>query len=58
MSHDLAYYRYYDRIVSLYEKGKDLKRLVQDLKAIPEGTMGDDLENFLQELERQYQGQT
>jgi hypothetical protein len=52
ISHDLAYYKYYDRIVSLYERRGELKTLIQDLKKIPQGTTGEALENFLAGLER------
>jgi hypothetical protein len=35
LSHDLAYYRHFDRIVALYETTGDLKALVQDLRKAP-----------------------
>jgi len=53
ISHDLAYYRYYDRIVSLHEKAGDLRSLVQNLKSAPQTSDGEEMEKFLRELERQ-----
>jgi len=53
ISHDLAYYKYYDRIVSLYENRGDLRTLIRDLKKVPQGMTGETLEKFLAELERQ-----
>jgi hypothetical protein len=35
LSHDLAYYRHFDRIVALYETTGDLKALVRDLRMAP-----------------------
>ena len=35
LSHDLAYYRHFDRIVALYETTGDLKALVRDLRNAP-----------------------
>jgi GNAT superfamily N-acetyltransferase len=35
LSHDLAYYRYFDRIAMLSETAPDLKTLVRDLKGVP-----------------------
>ena len=35
LSHDLAYYRHFDRIVALYETTGDLKALVRDLRKAP-----------------------
>ena len=35
LSHDLAYYRYFERIVALYETTGDLKALVRDLRKAP-----------------------
>lgn len=54
VSHDLAYYRYYDRIVSLYEKGGDLKTLIQDLKKIPRQSDAESVAQFLGNLEEKY----
>ena len=56
MSHDLAYYRYYDRIVSLYEKTGDLKQLIQELKGIPQESTVRTFEGYLEELEQRYGG--
>jgi len=54
ISHDLAYYKYFDRIVSLYEKVTDLKKLIHDLKKIPADIDGQDLEKYLTDLEKRY----
>src|SRR5262245_24584773 len=35
LSHDLAYYRYFDRLVELAEKAPTLKALIGDLKNLP-----------------------
>jgi hypothetical protein len=35
LSHDLAYYRHFDRIAALYEKSGDLKALLRDLRNTP-----------------------
>jgi len=52
ISHDLAYYKYYDRIVSLYENRGELRTLIRDLKKIRQGTTGEALEEFIAELGR------
>jgi len=35
LSHDLAYYRYFDTIIGLAEKAPSLQRLIEDLKKMP-----------------------
>ncbi len=35
LSHDLAYYRYFDRIVALAERAPNLRTLIDDLKKLP-----------------------
>jgi hypothetical protein len=50
LSHDLAYYRYFDRIVALYERTGDLKALVGDLRKAPKEAEA--LAAYLQSLER------
>ena len=54
LSHDLAYYRYFDRIAALSEKAPDLKTLIADLKKIPQDVTYGDLERHLQQLDSQY----
>ena len=54
LSHDLAYYRYFDQIASLSETTGDLKALISDLKKLPRDTRYDDLERYLQQLDAQY----
>ena len=41
ISHDLAYYKYYDRIVSLYENRGELRTLIRDLKKVRQGMTGE-----------------
>ena len=53
ISHDYLYYKYFDRVVSLYEKCGDLKWLIADLKKSP--TDASALETYLSELEIRYQ---
>ena len=50
LSHDLAYYRYFDRIVALYERTGDLKALIGDLRKAPKEAEA--LAVYLQSLER------
>jgi hypothetical protein len=50
LSHDLAYYRYFDRIVALYERTGDLKALIGDLRRAPKEAEA--LAAYLQSLER------
>jgi hypothetical protein len=50
LSHDLAYYRYFDRIVALYERTGDLKGLIGDLRRAPKDAEA--VAAYLQSLER------
>lgn len=50
LSHDLAYYRYFDCIVALYERTGDLKALIGDLRRAPKEAEA--LAAYLQSLER------
>ncbi len=50
LSHDLAYYRYFDRIVALYERIGDLKALIDDLRKAPREPEA--VAAYLQSLER------
>jgi hypothetical protein len=58
ISHDLAYYRHYDRIVALYQRRQDVKGLIADLKKINRSVDADGLETFLQDLETKYNAPT
>jgi hypothetical protein len=51
ISHDLAYYRHYDRILGLYEKRKDARELIAHLRKISRSVDADGLETFLRDLE-------
>jgi hypothetical protein len=54
LSHDLAYYRYFDQIIALAEAVADLKKLIDDLKKLPNDTRQNGLEAYLQQLKNQY----
>ena len=51
ISHDLAYYGNFERIVSLHERRRDLKALIGDLKKIPRDAGRGELENYLDALQ-------
>jgi hypothetical protein len=54
LSHDLTYYRYFDRIAALAEQAADLKTLIADLKRLPaDATLGS-TEKYLSELSSRY----
>lgn len=54
LSHDLAYFKYFDAIASLSERAPNLKTLIADLKKLPRDTRHDGLESYLQELSTRY----
>jgi hypothetical protein len=54
LSHDLAYYRYFDQIIALSDKATDLKRLIDDLKKLPRDTRQNGIQAYLQELKNRY----
>ncbi|HEY7164926.1 MAG TPA: hypothetical protein VIB79_10220 [Candidatus Binatia bacterium] len=54
LSHDLAYYRYFDRIAALSEKTPSLKVLIAELKKLPHDARQDDLDRYLNRLEAEY----
>lgn len=54
LSHDLAYYHYFNEIIALADKVSDLKRLIDDLKKLPRDTRQNGLEAYLQELKNRY----
>jgi hypothetical protein len=54
LSHDLAYYRYFDRIAALAEQALDLKTLIGDLKRLPADATLDETESYLSELSSRY----
>lgn len=54
LSHDLIYYRYFDRIAALAEEAVDLKTLVGDLKRLPPDATLDRTETYLTELRSRY----
>jgi len=54
LSHDLVYYRYFDRIAALSEMAPDLRTLVQDLKGIPADATYAVVDELLRRLEIKY----
>jgi hypothetical protein len=54
LSHDLAYFRYFDAIVSLAEKRMPLRALIAELKTLPQNATPELVENFLQGLNAKY----
>ena len=54
LSHDLAYYRYFDSIAALFESAGDLKTLISDLKNLPHDATPEITENYLQALSARY----
>ena len=58
LSHDLAYYRYFDQIIALSEKAADLKRLIDDFKKLPPDTHQSGVRAYLQQLKNQYSQST
>jgi len=56
LSHDLAYYRYFDRIAALAEQALDLKTLIEDLKRLPSDATLDRTGKYLSELNSRYSG--
>jgi hypothetical protein len=54
LSHDLAYYRYFDQIAALSEKVADLRMLIDDFKKLPHDTSQDGMQGYLQQLKTQY----
>ncbi len=54
ISHDLAYYKYFERIVSLDRRMGDLKMLIQALKIVPRGMDMEEVEKYMRELEKRY----
>jgi hypothetical protein len=54
LSHDLAYYRYFDLIVELAEQAPSLGRLIEDLKLLPKDATPAVTEQFLSGLRVSY----
>jgi hypothetical protein len=54
LSHDLVYYRYFDRIATLAEIAPNLKTLINDLKELPRHATVATAEEFLRELNSRY----
>lgn len=54
LSHDLAYYRYFDQMIALADQAIDLKRLIDDLKKLPRDTHQNGLQLYLQQLKNRY----
>lgn len=54
LSHDLAYYRYFDNIAGLAELAPNLQTLIGDLKAIPANVTHAAIEEYLRGLRNKY----
>jgi hypothetical protein len=54
LSHDLAYYRYFDAIAGLSEMAPALKILIEDFKTLPSDVSLDSLESHLHLLSSKY----
>jgi hypothetical protein len=54
LSHDLAYYGYFDRIVSLAEKAGGLSILINDFKKLPPDIRHHGFEDYIEYLHSQY----
>ena len=54
LSHDLTYYRYFDRIAALAEEAADLKTLIADLKRLPTDATLERTGKYLSELNSRY----
>ncbi|MEX0807057.1 MAG: hypothetical protein WD688_27595 [Candidatus Binatia bacterium] len=52
LSHDLAYFRYFDRIVGLHERTGDLKALVRDLRRVSKEMLPHEVTAYLVALEQ------
>jgi hypothetical protein len=58
LSHDLGYYRYFDQIIDLAGKVTDLKTLIDDLKEFPPDTRQNEVQAYLQQLQKRYSRST
>ena len=54
LSHDFAYYRYFDRIAALADMAPSLTELIRDLKAMPRHATAASAEDFLRDLDAKY----
>jgi hypothetical protein len=54
LSHDLAYYRWFDWIAALSERAPDLRTLIADLKHLSPNATLETLERYLHDLDSQY----
>jgi hypothetical protein len=58
LSHDLAYFRYFDAIVTLAEAPMGLKALIAELKTLPRDSTVVSTDRFLQSLRAKYSAAT
>lgn len=49
---DLMYWKYFDKVIALYEKSGDLKAVIEDMKSAP--AKQDELEKYLDDLDKKY----
>ena len=58
LSHDLAYYRYFEEIAALAEKAPNLSTLIDDLKKVPLDVTPGVMERYLGDLDIKYSAAT
>ena len=58
LSHDLAYYRYFDAIAALAERAPNLRTLIDDLKNVPLDVTPDVMERYIGDLDVKYSAAT
>ena len=56
LSHDLAYYRYFDRIAEVAQRAPSLSGLIENLKQLPRASTPATMEKFLSDLLTTYAG--
>lgn len=54
LSHDLAYYRFFETVAALAEMAPDLKTLIRDIKKLPADATTGSAEKFLRDLQFRY----
>ena len=52
ITHELRYWKYFDKVFALYEKSNDLKTLIEDMKKAP-GKL-EELEKYMETLDAKY----
>lgn len=52
ITNEMLYWKYFNKVIALYEKSGNLKTMISDMKKAPDKQ--NDLENFLDELDQKY----